>query len=51
VPADEEAVRYVVRVPRRAGGELSRVLREVQAQRSARKHPHVRVEVDPHELG
>jgi primosomal protein N' (replication factor Y) len=51
VPADEEAVRYVVRVPRRAGAELSRALREVQAQRSARKHPHVRVEVDPHELG
>jgi primosomal protein N' (replication factor Y) len=51
VPADEDALRYVVRVPRRAGAELSRALREAQAHRSARKLPHVRVEVDPHELG
>ncbi len=48
---DEEVVRYVLRVPRAAGEQLSRVLREMQAQRSARKLPHLRVEVDPAELG
>ena len=51
VPADDEEVRYVVRVPRRMGAALSRALREVQGRRSARKLPHLRVEVDPHELG
>jgi primosomal protein N' (replication factor Y) len=49
--AGEPEVRYVVRVPRRAGAALSRALRQVQAARSARKLPHLRVEVDPHELG
>ena len=48
---DEEQVRYVVRVPRAAGPALSRALGELQAQRSARKLPHVRVQVDPAELG
>jgi primosomal protein N' (replication factor Y) len=47
----EEAVRYVVRVPRVAGAALSASLGELQAQRSTRKLPHVRVEVDPAELG
>lgn len=51
VPGEGDEVRYVVRVPRRAGAALSRALREVQGQRSARKLPHLRVEVDPHELG
>ncbi len=48
---DEETVRYVVRVPRSAGPALSAALRGLQAQRSTRKLPHVRVEVDPAELG
>jgi primosomal protein N' (replication factor Y) len=48
---DEETVRYVVRVPRSSGAALSRALGELQAQRSTRKLPHVRVEVDPAELG
>jgi primosomal protein N' (replication factor Y) len=51
VPADEDEVRYVVRVPRRSGPGLSAALAEVQSGRSARKLPHVRVQVDPHELG
>ncbi|MCW2827014.1 MAG: hypothetical protein JWQ67_630 [Marmoricola sp.] len=48
---DEETVRYVVRVPRSSGPALSAALGELQAQRSTRKLPHVRVEVDPAELG
>jgi primosomal protein N' (replication factor Y) len=51
VPATDDEVRYVVRVPRRAGDALSTALAAVQAQRAARKLPHVRVVVDPHELG
>jgi primosomal protein N' (replication factor Y) (superfamily II helicase) len=47
---DEETVRYVVRVPRSSGAALSAALGAMQAQRSTRKLPHVRVEVDP-ELG
>jgi primosomal protein N' (replication factor Y) len=47
----EDAVRYVVRVPRAAGPELSAALVRLQSQRSARKLPHLRVEVDPVSLG
>ncbi len=47
----EEAVRYVVRVPRSSGAALSSALGDLQAQRSTRKLPHVRIEVDPAELG
>lgn len=43
--------RLVLRVPRVAGAALSEALVTMQAQRSARKEPHVRVEVDPAELG
>jgi primosomal protein N' (replication factor Y) (superfamily II helicase) len=46
-----EGVRYVVRVPRLAGADLSAGLVRMQAQRSARKEPHLRVEVDPVALG
>jgi primosomal protein N' (replication factor Y) len=46
-----EGVRYVVRVPRIAGADLSAALLRLQAQRSARKEPHLRVEVDPVALG
>ena len=48
---DDESVRYVVRVPRASGAALSAALGALQAQRSTRKLPHVRVEVDPAELG
>lgn len=48
---DEETVRYVVRVPRSRGAALSAALGELQSQRSTRKLRHVRVEVDPAELG
>jgi primosomal protein N' (replication factor Y) len=47
----DESVRYVVRVPRASGTALSAALGAMQAQRSTRKLPHVRVEVDPAELG
>ena len=43
--------RYVVRVPRIVGADLSAALVRMQAQRSARKAPHLRVEVDPVALG
>ncbi len=49
--ADPSAQRYVVRVPRAAGPDLSAALLRLQAQRSARKEPHLRVEVDPVSLG
>ncbi len=51
VPAADEDERLVVRVPRAAGAALSASLTALQAQRSARKEPHVRVEVDPVALG
>ena len=43
--------RYVVRVPRLSGAELSAALVRLQAGRAARKEPHLRVEVDPVSLG
>lgn len=43
--------RYVIRVPRSAGSQLSTALSALQAQRSARKEPHLRVEIDPVALG
>ncbi len=46
----EDEHRYVVRVPRTAGAQLSRALLDLQAQRSARKEPHLKVEVDPASL-
>jgi primosomal protein N' (replication factor Y) len=49
--SDELTVRYVVRVPRHSGAALSAALGDLQAHRSTRKLPHVRVEVDPAELG
>jgi primosomal protein N' (replication factor Y) len=41
----------VVRVPRAAGGTLSRTLVEMQGVRSAKKLAPVRVQVDPVALG
>ncbi|MDQ6935393.1 MAG: primosome assembly protein PriA, partial [Actinomycetota bacterium] len=49
--ADDPELRYVVRVPRTTGAQLSAALSRMQAGRSARKLPHVRVEVDPPSLG
>ena len=52
VPVDEaESRRYIVRVPRASGPVLSAELLRMQAERSARKEPHLRVEVDPVSLG
>ena len=47
VPADDEQMRLVVRVPRAAGPALSRALVELQGVRSAKKLPVLRVQVDP----
>jgi primosomal protein N' (replication factor Y) len=47
----EPQLRYVLRTPRRSGAALSEALRVLQAQRSTRKQAHVRVQVDPLELG
>ena len=50
VPADDDQMRLVVRVPRAAGPALSRALVELQGVRSARKLPVLRVQVDPVDL-
>lgn len=47
VPADDDAVRLVVRVPRASGPALSRALVEMQGVRDAKKLPALRVQVDP----
>jgi primosomal protein N' (replication factor Y) len=41
----------VLRVPRVAGAELSRVLGQLQRARSVKKLPPIRVQVDPVSLG
>jgi primosomal protein N' (replication factor Y) len=46
--ADE--TRLVLRAPRARGAALAQALKRVQAGRSARKLPSVRVQVDPHDL-
>ncbi len=51
VPVGEESVRYVVRVPRAARGALVSALRRMQGERSTRKLPHIRVQIDPRDLG
>lgn len=51
VPMEDEEERYVVRVPRRLGSELSDALIALQVHRSTRKLPHVRIQVDPYALG
>jgi primosomal protein N' (replication factor Y) len=47
VPAGDEQLRLVVRVPRAAGPALSRALLELQGVRDAKKLPAIRVQVDP----
>ncbi len=49
--SDEDLARLVLRVPRAEGAALSSALADLQRGRSARKQPHVRVEVDPIRLG
>jgi primosomal protein N' (replication factor Y) (superfamily II helicase) len=51
VPVDEETARVILRAPPPEAGELSRALQQTQAARSARKLPHLRVQVDPAEMG
>jgi primosomal protein N' (replication factor Y) len=51
VPAGDDAARLVVRVPRASRPALARALRDLQAARSLRKLPHVRVRVDDRDLG
>ncbi len=52
VPVGEQAVRVLIRVPRRLGPQLGSALKAGAAARSARKAADsVRVEVDPVELG
>jgi primosomal protein N' (replication factor Y) len=51
IPVDEQTVRTILRVPQAHGPELSRTLKQMQADRSARKLPHLRVQVDPPTLG
>jgi primosomal protein N' (replication factor Y) (superfamily II helicase) len=51
IPVDDETTRTIVRVPSAQGGALSRALKQAQADRSARKLAHVRVQVDPATLG
>jgi primosomal protein N' (replication factor Y) len=47
----DEAARAIVRAPGGDGAALSAALRRLQAARSARKRPHLRVQVDPAEMG
>lgn len=51
VDQDEEKSQVVLRVPRARGDELVEALDELQSARSVRKQPHVRVQVDPYDLG
>ncbi len=48
---EQEQARFVVRSPRSSGPALSAALRDLQGRRSARKLPHLRIEVDPADLG
>jgi len=51
VVVDDERDRVVVRVPREDGAALARALQVLQAGRSARKAPPVRVVLDPLDIG
>ncbi len=50
VGGDEPTARIVVRTSRERGAALSRALQQLQASRSSRKLPHVRIQVDPADL-
>ena len=51
LPQDVETSRAVVRVPRAEREQLTRALRHIQGARSTRKRAHVRVQMDPHDIG
>jgi primosomal protein N' (replication factor Y) len=51
VDRGEGNAQVVLRVPRAQGDELVRVLHELQSSRSVRKLAHIRLQVDPHDLG
>lgn len=46
----EAASRAVVRAPRGERERLTAALRQAQGARSTRKRPHVRVQIDPHDI-
>jgi primosomal protein N' (replication factor Y) len=51
VPAGEDKVRALIRIPRREGLALAAALRDAQAARTARKDTgQVRIQVDPADL-
>jgi primosomal protein N' (replication factor Y) len=50
VEVGPDSARAVIRMPRRRGPQLTRALQHLQATRSARKLPPLRVQVDPDEL-
>jgi len=47
VPVEPGRDRLILRVPRREGLALARVLKQVAAERSAAKEPPVRIQIDP----
>lgn len=51
VPSAEDRVRLLLRAPRAARAPLVAEVRRLQAARSTRKLPHLRVQVDPRDLG
>jgi len=51
VATAEDSLRYVIRVPRGERALLAGALRRMQGERSTRKLPHVRVQMDPRDLG
>jgi len=50
LPLDGETAQLVARVPPDQGAVFSRLLKQAQATRSARKLPHLRLQIDPVEL-
>ena len=51
VPSVDDQVQYVLRSPRVVAAELSARLAQMQSIRSVHKRPHIRVQIDPHDLG
>ncbi len=47
VPADQGKERLILRVPRREGMALAKVLKDLAAERSAAKETGVRIQIDP----
>ncbi|MEZ5113598.1 MAG: hypothetical protein R2693_09095 [Nocardioidaceae bacterium] len=50
-PSVDDQVQYVLRSPRVVAAELSARLAQMQSTRSVHKRPHIRVQIDPHDLG